>query len=186
MSRDNDLPFERGSTYYNGDSALITAGTGTNLEGKKYRVTDPTSGLECTLIILKQAHSAALTPAGRGVAPKAAYLGRRSADYVGTAGLPGHIVDPVYGSTSIAVNDLYYAIYSGFVTGVKLGASNSTDGGVCCFDSAGYLIPVASTDPATDGAMLVGRFAEAAVTSTGQGNEVVDVEVFPPQYDRLA
>lgn len=175
MSRDNDLPFERGSTLYGGDATLLTAiGTDADgIEGNIYQTKDPISGKPQRLIVLKNRHSAVVA-GGRGVLPSAGYIDRRSGDYVGTAGAYGYIVDPEYRrqGVSIAVNDLYYAIYDGHVSNVRLGASNSTDFGPCCFDAAGYLIPVGATDPAH----IVGRFAEA-VTSTGQGNEDVDVVV---------
>ncbi len=176
MSRDNDLPFERGSTYYGGDATLLTAaGTDSHpLEGKIFRTVDPVNPTRTQrLIVLKNRHSTVVA-GGRGVAPLAAYLGLRTADYVGTAGGFGYIVDPEYArvGVTIAVNDLYYAIYDGFVSNVKLGASNAVDFGVMVFDSAGYVIPVGSTDPAH----IVGRCTEA-VTSTGQGNEDVNMIV---------
>ena len=175
MSRDNDLPFERGSTYYGGDSVLLTAiGTDADgLEGKIFRTKDPITGRDQRLIVLKNRHSATIA-GGRGVLPSATFLDKRTGDYVGTAGAYGYIVDPEYRrlGVSIAVNDLYYAIYDGFVSNVRLGATSSTDFGPMCFDSAGYLIPVGATDPAH----IVCRACEA-VTSTGQGNEDVDVLV---------
>lgn len=178
MSRDNDLPFQRGSTYCEGDSGLLTT-LGTDalaLEGAVYLTKDPISGLDQRLIVLKNRHSTTIA-GGRGVLPLAAYLGRRTGDYVGTAGAFGFIVDPEYlrQGVTIAVNDLYWAIYDGFVSNVRLGASNAVDFGAMCFDSAGYLIPVGATDPAH----IVCRAAQA-VTSTGQGNEDVDVQVGGP------
>ena len=176
MSRDNDLPFARGATYYGGDATLLTAiGTDADsgLEGKIYEAKDPVSNLPQRLIVLKNRHSTVVT-GGRGVLPLATYLDRRSGDFVGTAGAYGYIVDPEYArlGISIAVNDLFFAIYDGHVSNVRLGASNAVDFGAMCFDSAGYLIPVGSTDPAH----IVCRAAQA-VTSTGQGNEDVDVVV---------
>ncbi len=178
MSRDNDLPFPRGSTYCDGDSTLLTQ-LGTNdhaLEGAIYLTKDPITGYDQRLIVLKNRHSTVIT-GGRGVAPLAAYLGRRTADFVGSVGGFGFIVDPEYArqGVSVAVNDLYYAIYDGFVSNVRLGASNAVDFGVMIFDAAGYLIPVA----ANDAAHIVARCTEA-VTSTGQGNEDVNVQVGGP------
>jgi hypothetical protein len=173
MSRDNDLPFERGSTYYGGDATLLAAiGTDADgLEGKIYRTKDPTTGRDQKVQVLKNRHSTVIT-GGRGVLPSATFIEKRTGDFVGTAGAYGYIVDPEYlvKGISVAVNDLYYAVVEGFVSGVRLGASNAVDFGHMCFDSAGYLIPTGATDPA----YIVGRAAEA-VTSTGQGNETVDI-----------
>lgn len=175
MSRDNDLPFERGSTYYGGDTVLLAAiGTDADgLEGKIFRTKDPTTGRDQRVIVLKNRHSTVVT-GGRGVLPSAAFIDKRTGDFVGTAGAYGYIVDPEYvaKNISVAVNDLYYAIYDGFVSNVRLGASNAVDLGHVCFDAAGYIIPTGATDPA----YIVGRAAES-VTSTGQGNEVVDLVV---------
>lgn len=175
MSRDNDLPFERGSTYYGGDTVLLAAIStdADGLEGKIFRTKDPITGRDQRLIVLKNRHSTVIT-GGRGVLPSATFIDKRTGDFVGTAGAYGYIVDPEYvrKNISVAVNDLYFAIYDGFVSDVRLGASNAVDFGVMCFDSAGYVIPVGATDPAH----IVGRCCEA-VTSTGQGNETVDMIV---------
>jgi len=171
MSRTNDLPFERGSTYYEGDTALIAAADGINLEGTKYIVQDSASGQELTLMIVKNATGSTLTaPGGKGLAPKAAYIGRRVNSTVGSAGGYGHICDPLQ-VNNVVDGDLFYVVDSGYVTGAKLGASNAVDFGVCCFNSTGNLIPIGTQD-----GYVVGRFA-AAVTSTGDGNETVDVVV---------
>jgi hypothetical protein len=175
MSRSNDLPFERGSTYWGGDATLLTAaGTDANsLEGRVYETVDPISLKPQRLIVLKNTHSAAIA-GGRGVRPAAAQLGKRTGDYVGTTGGFGYIVDPEYArlGVTVAVNDMYYGILDGNVSNVKLGASNAVDFGVMIFDTAGYVIPVG----ANDDCHIVGRCLEA-VTSTGAGNEAVDMAV---------
>lgn len=171
MSRNNDLPFERGATYYESDTALIAAGDGINLEGTKYLVKDVNSGQELELMVVKNATGSTLSaPGGTGLAPKAAYLGRRVNGVVGSAGAFGRICDPLQ-TTDVLDGDLFYVVTRGFVAGAKLGASNSTDFGVCCFNSTGHLIPIGTQD-----GYPVGRFA-SAVTSTGDGNETVDVIV---------
>jgi hypothetical protein len=185
MSRDNDLPFERGSTYFGGDATLLTAiGTDAHpLEGKIYQTVDPITGRAQRLIVLKNRHSTTIA-GGRGVRPAATFLGQRTGDYVGTTGGIGYIVDPEYArlAVTIAVNDLYFAIYDGFVSNVKLGASNAVDFGCLIFDTAGYLIPQSTNDDT----FIVGLACQA-VTSTGQGNEDVDVLVSAPSatsFDR--
>lgn len=186
MSRDNDLPFARGSTYCGGDTTAIAA-LGSALEGKVFETVDSVTNLPVRLRVVKA--SAAITaPAGRGLGYTAAYYGRRVTTFVAAAGDFGKIADPDLGSQSIVSGDLFYVIDEGYCTNARLGASSSTDGGTCCFDAAGYLTPLASEDNATHGAYVVGRFGEAAVTSTGQGNEYVDVVVggTDADADRLA
>lgn len=169
MSRNNDLPFERGNTYYEGDTVAIAADTvgPVNLEGKRYLVYDTSSGQEITLMIVKNGGSALTTPGGKGVLPLAAYIDRRISGVVGTAGAYGYLVDPSY-TGDIAAGDYFYVIVAGYAYNCKLGASNAVDLGVCVFNATGNLIPVGSTD-----GYIVGRFANA-VTSTGDGNERVN------------
>lgn len=172
MSRDNDLPFERGSTYYEGDTVAIAADTvgPTNLEGKTYKVYDTSSGQEITLMIVKNGGSTLTTPAGKGVLPDAAYIDRRIDGFVGTAGAYGYMVDPAHVGDFVA-GDYGYILFEGFARDAVLGASNAVDLAVCIWNNAGQLIPVSTND-----GYIVGRFAEA-VTSTGAGNERVDCVV---------
>ena len=171
MSRNNDLPFERGNTYYEGDTAAIASADGINLEGTKYLVMDTVSGQEIWLMIVKNDTGSTLTaPGGKGLAPKAAFIGRKVNGTVASAGGYGHIADPLQ-VNDVVNGDLFYVVDSGYVTGAKLGASNAVDFGVCCFNATGNLIPIGAQD-----GYVVGRFA-GAVTSTGDGNERVDVLV---------
>ncbi len=172
MSRDNDLPFERGSTYYEGDTTAIAADSvgPTNLMGKRYLVYDPSSGQEITLMVVKNGGSTLTTPAGKGVLPDAANLNRAIDGFVGTAGAYGLMIDPAHVGDFVA-GDYGYALVAGFAKDAVLGASNAVDLAVAVWNNAGQLIPVGSTD-----GHIVGRFAEA-VTSTGAGNERVDVIV---------
>lgn len=172
MSRDNDLPFERGSTLYEGDTALIAADSAgqSNLEGKTYKVYDSASGQEITLMVVKNGGSTLTTPAGKGVLPKAALIDRQINGFVGTAGAYGYMIDPAHVGDFVA-GDYGYVLLEGFARDAVLGASNAVDLAVAVWNNAGQLIPVGSTD-----GHIVGRFAEA-VTSTGAGNERVDIIV---------
>jgi hypothetical protein len=169
MSRNNDLPFERGSTYYEGVTADIAADTvgPTNLQGKRFLVYDPTTGQEITLMVVKNDGSTLTTPAGKGVLPDAGNIDRAINGFVGTAGAYGYVVDSAHVGDFVA-GDYGYVIVGGFAKDCVLGASNAVDLAVAVFNNAGQLIPVGSTD-----GYVVGRFAEA-VTSTGAGNERVD------------
>lgn len=172
MSRNNDLPFERGSTYFEGDTVAIAADSvgPTNLQGKTYLVQDSSSGQEITLMILKNGGSTLTTPGGKGVLPKAAAIDKECNGLVGTAGAYGYLVDPAY-TGDIVASDYFYVVVGGIARDAVLGASNAVDLGVAVFNATAQLIPVGSTD-----GYIVGRFAEA-VTSTGAGNERVDVIV---------
>lgn len=166
------MPFERGSTYYEGVTADISADTvgPTNLQGKKFLVYDSATGQEITLMVMKNAGSTLTTPGGKGVLPYAANIDRAFSGFVGTAGAYGYLIDPAY-TQDIVAGDYCYVIVAGFARDAVLGASNAVDLGVCVFNATAQLIPVGSTD-----GYVVGRFAEA-VTSTGAGNERVDCVV---------
>lgn len=170
MSRNNDLPFERGSTYYESDTAAIAADSAgpTGLMGKRFLHYDSATGQEVELMVLKNGGSTLTTPGGKGVLPDAAYIDRAFDGFVGTAGAYGYLIDPQY-TQDIVAGDYCYAVVGGFCRDAVLGASNAVDLGVCVFNASGQLIPVGTTD-----GYVVGRFAEA-VTSTGAGNERVDI-----------
>lgn len=175
MSRENDLPFERGSTYYEGDTAMIAADPAgiPGIEGKVFETYDSQNGQLVILKAVRNRGSTLTTPAGRGVLPAAAYIDRGISAFVGTAGAYGYIMDPAHVGDFVA-NDIGYVVIGGFCRDAQLGASNAVDLAVCVFNATGRLIPVGSTD-----GHIVGRFAEA-VTSTGDGNERVDAVVGSP------
>lgn len=164
MSRDNDLPFARGSTYCNGDATAIAA-LGTELEGNIYRTTDPTTGRAQRLIVLKNTKGSAWAVGGLGLKAEAGYLGRRVDSATDAQGF-GFIGDPEYGTNTIADDDLFYAIFDGFVSNAKTATTTITDATGVSFDSAGKIIPVAATD-----GWCIGMAAET-VTSPTTGDPV--------------
>lgn len=166
----SDLPFERGTTYYEGDTAAIAADSAgpTGLEGKIFDVLEGSQLLR--LMVVKNAGSTLTTPAGKGVKPAAGYMGRRISAFVDSTAGFGYPVDPDHVGDWVA-GDYGYVVIEGFAADAVLGASNAVDLGVCVFNNAGQLIPVSTNE-----GHIVGRFAEA-VTSTGAGNERVDVIV---------
>jgi hypothetical protein len=176
MSRDNDLPFARGSTYCQGDATAIAA-LGVELEGRVFRTKDPTTGRDQRLIVLKNGHSDALTVAGIGLAPQAGYLGRRTAAAVSSARGFGLIGDPEYGSTTIASGDLFYAIYDGFVSNAKTHTTTITDLDVVGFHSDGKILPATDTE-----GWHIGMAVET-VTSPTSGDPV-DLIVNYPYFVR--
>lgn len=176
MSRDNDLPFARGSTYCNGDATAI-AGLGTELEGRVFRTKDPSTGRDQRLIVLKNSAVSALTVAGIGLAPTAGYLGRRTGAAVSAARAFGFIGDPEYGSTTIAPGDLFYAIYDGFVSNAKTHTTTITELDPVGFHSDGKILPAADSE-----GWQIGIAAET-VTSPTSGDPV-DLIVHFPTYTR--
>lgn len=179
MSRDNDLPFERGATYFGGDAAAIAAySTGTNaiaLLGKKFKTTDPVSGKDQTLMVMRNGSGGTLaaTQGGIGRTFAAGLLEREFAAAVSGAGGYGYILDTEYRrlATTVADDDLCYVVVEGYCSNVRLGATNVTDGDVVEFDAAGYVVP-----HSTNAGYVVGRVVETQA-STGQGNEDVDVMI---------
>lgn len=177
MSRDNDLPFPRGSTYCEGDAVAIAALSG-ELEGREYETEDPTTGRWQKLIVLKNAHTAALTVAGIGLAPTAAYLNKRSTAAVSGARGYGLIGDPEYGTNTIPAGDLFYAVIEGFVSNVKTHTTTITELDPVGFHSDGKIIPVAATN-----GWNIGMAAET-VTSPTSGDPV-DLILHRPYYQKL-
>lgn len=164
MSRDNDLPFARGATYCNGDATSI-ANLGTELEGKIYETTDPTTGRPQRLIVLKNTSGSAWAVAGLGLKAEAGYLGRRVSAAADAQGI-GFIGDPEYGTNTVADDDLFYAIFDGYVSNAKTHTTTCAEGSGVAFHSDGKIIPVAATD-----GFCIGVAAET-VTSPSSGDSI--------------
>lgn len=180
MSRDNDLPFPRGSTYCEGDTARIAALDG-ELEGRVYRTKDPTTGRDQQLIVLKNSHTAALTVAGLGLAMAAGYFHKRTAAALtSSARQYGLIGDPEYGSNTIPAGDLFYAIYEGFVSNVKTHTTTCTEGDAIGFHSDGKVLPVA----ASNGWNIA--IAAETVTSPTSGDPIDLIVLRPPSYQKIS
>lgn len=162
MSRDNDLPFERGTTFCEGDATLI-ADLGTEFIGRRYRDVDPTTLKEVELIVLK-ASSALTAPGGIGQKFTAAYLDRVSGP-IDAAGLVGIIADPVY-TGDVASGDLFYGIYSGSVSGVKVDTTNLVTNGPVIFHSNGMITPLTTGNVAQIGISVAAVTAAAAGATT--------------------
>lgn len=168
MSRNNDLPFERGATAYGGDTTLIAAADATAYTGIEVTVTDESTGEEIELIALRNSSGGAIMP-GFGYKPAAGFLGRR-VDTFPSAGGFGYVLDYYYrekGVNSVANGDVAWFIKEGRATG-KTGA-NWADGNALAFAANGVMSPCSST---TAGTYVIARANEAkthtSAASTGE------------------
>lgn len=167
----SDLPFARGTTFCDGDATTIALLDG-ELEGKRYKDYDPTTGGEQELIVVK-ATQAITAPGGGFMAYTTGYWGKRTAGLVGTAATYGVCADPAY-TGDVASGDLFYCIYAGEVSGAKVSTSNLTQGGAVSLHSDGFLLPLASGD-----AVCIGM-SNAAVTAGVAGAVTATIQVLPP------
>ena len=152
MARGNDLPFPRGSTYFEGDSTLATSTEGVNLEGKVYEYDDHTAsqgvghgtGHRLRLRVIRNASGGNLT-AGRGVflrTASTAVFGSRALGHTFPAGGYGICVDDAYSTGyNIISNDLFYGVIAGPVRMRKsLRTATLTVREAVAFDTGGRLI----------------------------------------------
>jgi len=159
------LPFARGSTYCEGDTAAIAL-LDDSLVGQIFSDKDPTTGIEQQVVVCKA--TAALTaPGGRGVKFDAAQLFKKTAAFVDSAGLVGLVADPQQ-SGDVADGDLFFCAWDGEFSGVKVDTTNLTLGGLLQFSSSGYMLPLANADGACMGVACgaVTAAAAGAVTAT--------------------
>ncbi len=129
MSRSNSLPFDLGETYFLGNSNLISASLGVELEGKEYVVKDNLYGThqDRKLRVVRNMNASRLVR-HRGVCygATAGWLGRKVRGYVLTSGQIAFPVDGNYVS-SIAQYDLFYVVVEGPARcSVAFGGTHST------------------------------------------------------------
>ena len=181
MSRRNNLPFPRGSTYWEGNSALVSASDATWLEGKTYDTEDNQYGTGSYIRLrVLRSKSATRLIAGEGVryGTTSGYWGTKirgrttvTTDY----GIP---VDDTY-TTSIAQNDLFYAVEEGpckclasrGAAGAATASATLTIGKSAVFGASGLLNMAAN---ATAEAHPVGVLGESVTSGvTGQRRALV-------------
>lgn len=117
MSRRNNLPFDVGTTYFGGDSNLISASVGVGLEGKTYDVNDTTSGLGSgaykRLRVVRNMGTTRLNASlGVRFGATANWLGRKVRGYTTATTDFGMGVDDAL-TTSVAQYDLFYVVEQG-------------------------------------------------------------------------
>jgi len=181
MSRFNNLPFEPGSTYFGGDSNLISASVGAQLEGKEYYVNDDSSGLSSgalkKLRVVRHMGATRLN-ASKGVrfGATANWLGRKVRGYTTATTDFGMGVDDKL-ATSVAQYDLFYVHVEGPFKGqfgtLGTGATAVAAGDTVNWGASGLLVKAANS---TALAHPYGQVQEA-ITSGVTGNRKAGVWV---------
>jgi hypothetical protein len=130
MSRYNNLPFPRGSTYWGGDSSLISASQMAYLEGRQYFTEDTSSGgnsgARVKVRVVRNSHATLRIKAGRGCLFGATteWVGRKVRGYTAAVTDFGMAADDAL-VTSVAPGDLFYVVEEG---PVKCAAATLTTG----------------------------------------------------------
>lgn len=150
MSRYNNLPFPRGSTYWGGDASLISASQMAYLEGKTYLQEDANgSGAYVRLRVLRNSSGGRLK-GGRGVqfGATADWLGRKVRGYTTGTVKIGMGVDDAYSVTSVANGDLFYAVqegpFKGAVATLTTGSTALLVGDTVAWGASGLLTKIAN------------------------------------------
>ena len=149
MARD-ESPFlgPPGRTYYNGETIDINDLGGVNLEGKEYRIEDPSgSGEYQTLKIVRNVSGVTLY-GKRLVRYKTGYYGRRVDGYTTTTGEAGYPIHDAYATNGVVNNDLMYIVVLGPVI-VKNGTGVATTTVITEKDPLTALTAAASTGAST-------------------------------------
>lgn len=161
MHNNIDLPFERGSTYFEGDAARITTTNTAPLLGRTFKVCDNEDGfgsglvLEKTLIILRNGSSGSLTQ-GYGVrfdTTVANTFHRIAKSAVKVQGDYGLAIDDAYAAAyEIKANDLFYAVLQGpnkSLPAADTASARILGGAAVTWDATGRLEPAAANDAIT-------------------------------------
>lgn len=169
MAYSDNLPFERGTTFWEGDSDSISATdpSALALVGKRFTVPDTENnlGIPVTLQVVRNVTGSAITVAkGTGYDYDTDYPDM-DADSTAADGGYGHVIDDAYpASYSIPDDDLFYVVVEGPVA--MLADSNGvTKGEHVAFTGSGK---VESGSNAASGDYLIG-VARETFTSGNTG-----------------
>lgn len=160
MARDENLPFQRGKTWYGGRTIDPTQYGAVNLEGKTWVIEDRIygSGQFVKLMVVRNSGTFNLLPK-RLVVPDPAYYAKRVIGYTNTVGQAGWPVDELLPAAGVPPGDLFYVVVSGpaaVLTDLASGA-----GSVIAVGD-----PLVSIAAATSGATSAGRVATISAAST--------------------
>lgn len=172
----NNLPFERGSTYFEGDTNRInTAASLDDMLGQCFTVkNNGQAGIghnsqSNTLMVVRNSSGSALTPS-RGV--KYSTIGKEVSGYAGT-GAFGHIIDDAYTGQTIADDDIFYVVVDGPVNGLSNTGATYTLGEAAVFTASGRINDLAAT--ATNGVdHVVGIICETLATAAQDTTVLID------------
>jgi hypothetical protein len=139
MARDEAPPFERGATYYNGETIDSNNLGGVNLEGREYTFDDPDgTGHKIVCRIVRNASGGALLPK-RLAKFKSTHFGRRVDGYTVTTGAKGYPIDEYLPAAGVPNNDLFYIVVEGPARVVSTATGTPTvaiGGHVCAITAA--------------------------------------------------
>jgi len=145
----NNLPFERGSTYFEGDvNRINTAAILDDMLGQTFTVKNNGQGgvgwnsQENTLMVVRNSSGGALTPQ-RGVAYSTNVC--KEASGYAAAGEFGHIIDDAYVGQTIADDDIFYVVVDGPVKGLSDTQSTYVIGEAMVFGATGFVTGLAAT-----------------------------------------
>lgn len=180
MSRDNDLPFKRGHTYFGvGGTPVTTTGDASyEFEGREYEVEDidytpgstfgkRRSGERVTLRVVRNSSGIALLPKRIASFANGTHWGRRVDGYARTTAAHGYPIDEFLPSAGVADGDLFYIVVKGPAT-VLTNIANSND------NILTYGADVIALTAATSQATTAGRIRLAASALTGAASTNTD------------
>ena len=145
MAYNEALPFERGTTYFNGRTPV--ANEADHLLGKRFTVVDDTHqvGSPIELMVVKAEANITVARVGVEFDTDAGDIDRQVAEICNTAGAYGWPIDDKYVvASTITADDLFYVVTKGLcscTTSATAGgaASDIAQGGYVTFDGAGKI-----------------------------------------------
>lgn len=164
MSRDNDLPFPRGKTYFGSGTPVTTAGDSSyDFEGREYLVDDviytpgSTYGQlrsrdKVTLRVVRNSSGFALLPKRLVAFMDGTHWGRRVAGYTISHTQKGALVDEYLPATGVADGDLFYVVMDGPATGTTNLASATSN--IYTYGAIAFALTVNTTSGATTAGRL--------------------------------
>lgn len=172
MAYFENLPFPRGSTFYNGGTIDSNNLQGLNLEGQEYLHEDldftnkyntPRSDRLVRVRVVRNVAAAALLPKRLArMQASGLYYNQRVDGYTTVDNARGYPIDEFLAATGVPVNDLFYVVVGGPAT-----VLTSLSGAGFNGDVAVGSVLVALT-AATSGATTAGRAAVQNITASTQ------------------
>lgn len=174
----NNLPFERGTTYFEGDTNRInTASILDDMLGQCFTVKNngsaPFAGhnsQENTLMVVRNSSGGTLTPK-LGVQYGTNMCKEVTAH--ASAGNFGHIIDDAYGTDTIADDDIFYVVVDGPVQGLSLTAATYVIGEAMVFGAGGRLIGQSHAATGVALSHVVGTSFQALATAAQDTTVIV-------------
>ena len=167
MARDESPPWERGQTYYGGQTIDSNNLGGIDLEGKEFVFEDidhsvvgakpKRSGKRVKVRVVRNVGAAALLPKGLASFVAGTTYGKRVDGLARTTAAEGYPIDEWLPAAGVPVNDLFYIV----VEGPSLVLSDLAAGANNVITAGGVLVALTA---ATSGATTAGRVAPQDLT----------------------